>query len=373
MRVALVCPYSLSVPGGVQSQVLGLARALGRLGHDSVVIAPVDGSLSEEPGSEVVGVGRSLPVPANGSVARLSITPLAAARTVRALRRFAPDVVHIHEPLAPGPTWAALSRLGVKVGTFHRAGGVSGASLLAPAARALASRLTVRTAVSEEARSTAEALVGGEYRIVGNGVEIERFTDGTPVAQTGAEAGVLFVGRHERRKGLDVLLEAFARLDPAVPARLWVVGEGPQTAELRARSGRDDRVVWLGRLDDGDLATWMRRADVLCAPARGGESFGIVLVEAMAAHTLVVASDIPGYSAVISSHGVLVPPGDVQALTGALSSVLDDVATRRGSASPRFLDEAAAHARQWSMEAVAARYLEVYEEALRRGNARSPS
>ena len=179
---------------------------------------------------------------------------------------------------------------------------------------------------------------------------------------------MLFVGRHEPRKGLEVLVEAFAHLDLTVPVRLWVAGEGPQTAELRSRSAGDHRVVWLGRLDDDELVARLRAADVLCAPALAGESFGIVLVEAMAARAVVVASDIPGYSAVVSSHGVLVPPGDERALAGALSSVLAEVAGRRGCASAQSLEEAAAHARQWSMDAVARRYLEVYEQAVRDGN-----
>jgi phosphatidylinositol alpha-mannosyltransferase len=370
MRVAVVCPYSLSVPGGVQGQVLGLARALDRLGHRALVLAPVDAPLSGDALPEIVGVGRSVSIAANGSVARLSVTPLAAARTVRALRRFAPDLVHLHEPLAPGPTWVALSLPGVKVGTFHRAGAVTGARLLSPAARALAARLTVRTAVSEVAAATARRLVGGDYHVVGNGVEFERF-EVSPALHSEDEAvpTVLFVGRHEPRKGLDVLVQAFSNLDQAIAARLWVAGEGPQTAELRARTAADDRIVWLGRVDDSELVARLRIADVFCAPAVAGESFGIVLVEAMAARAVVVASDIPGYSAVLSSRGVLVPPGDSMALTGALSSVLLDVAGRRGCASVASLDEAAAHARQWSMEAVAAQYLAVYEEALQGGEA----
>jgi phosphatidylinositol alpha-mannosyltransferase len=380
VRVAVVSPYSLSVPGGVQGQVLGLAWALARRGHRCLVVGPADGSIGGgaeavgggERAPEVVAVGRSMPVPANGSVARLSISPLAAARTVHALSRFVPDVVHLHEPLAPGPTWAALLRPGgAKVGTFHRAGTVTGASVLAPAARALASRLTERTAVSDAAAGTARALVGGRYRVIGNGVELERFAPapGEP-GDTGATTHpgiptVLFVGRHEQRKGLAVLLEAFGTLDPARRVRLWVAGDGPQTAQLRARFDADDRVEWLGRLDDDELAERLRAADVLCAPALHGESFGIVLVEAMAARAVVVASDIPGYSAVVGRHGVLVPPGDARALAGALSSVLGDAAGASGCASPAALDAASAHARQWSMAAVADRYLEVYEEALR--------
>jgi phosphatidylinositol alpha-mannosyltransferase len=241
---------------------------------------------------------------------------------------------------------------------------------MAPAARALASRLTERTAVSDAAAATARSLVGGDYRIIGNGVELERFEPHASETANPAEAGpaptpvVLFVGRHERRKGLDVLLEAFSGLDPALRARLWVAGEGRQTAERRARFSADNRVEWLGRLDEHDLAVRFGAAHVVCAPALHGESFGIVLVEAMAARAVVIASDLPGYSAVVGSHGVLVPPGDPRALAGALSSVLADVVAARGCASTRSLDAAAAHARKWSMDAVAARYLEVYEEAL---------
>lgn len=363
MRVALVSPYSLSVPGGVQGQVLGLARALRRAGHDPWVLGPVDGPLSDAglPESALVPLGRSIPVPANGSVARLAVGPLAQGRAVRTLTHLQPDVVHLHEPLAPGPTWACLARAGPKVGTFHRAGDVAGRMLLSPLARRAAARLALRVAVSEQARATAVALAGGEYEIVGNGVELDRFTDAQPWPVTGPT--ILFVGRHERRKGLGVLLDAFAGMDPATTATLWVAGEGPDTADLRRRHGDDRRVEWLGRLDDDDLVARLAGADVLCAPSLGGESFGVVLLEAMAARAVVVASDIPGYAAVVGRHGVLVPPGDSVALRAALQVVVRDVPTADGLSAPASLDAAAAHAALWSMDNVAARYVELYELA----------
>jgi phosphatidylinositol alpha-mannosyltransferase len=367
VRVALVCPYSLSTPGGVQGQVLALARALGRGGHDAIVLGPSDLPVADAglPAGAVIGLGRTVSVPANGSVARLSLSPLAAARAVEAVRRLHPDVLHLHEPLAPGPNWALLSRPQPKVGTFHRAGAVRAGRLLAPAGRLLASRLAARTAVSEAARATASALVAGEYVVTGNGVELERFATATPWPTDGPT--VLFVGRHEPRKGLDVLLEAFGGLDRSLRARLWVTGEGPQTAELRRRFGALAGVQWLGRLDGGELDSRLAAATVLCAPSRFGESFGVVLVEAMAGRAVVVASDIPGYAAVVGPHGVLVPPGDALALRRALEAVLADAAAGRGAGSAERLDAAAAHARTWSMEAVAGRYLEVYRSVLEPG------
>jgi len=364
VRVALVCPYSLSAPGGVQGQVLGLARALRRAGHETVVLAPVDRSLPNAglPAEAVVALGRTVPVPANGSVARLAVNPLAAGRVVRSLRRLRPAVVHIHEPLAPGVSWAALSRPEPKVGTFHRAGDVKGAHLLAPGARLLVSRLAARTAVSEQARDTAQRLLGGDYVLIGNGVELDRFATAEPWPVDGPT--VFFVGRHEPRKGLDVLLDAFGRLDPVARARLWVAGEGPETAALKQRYGTLSTVEWLGRIDDEELARRMVAATVVCAPSRFGESFGVVLLEAMAARALVVASDIPGYAAVVGSHGVLVPPGDATALSGALGTVLAASAAREGVGSPAFVEDAAAHARQWSMDTIAEHYLEVYRVAL---------
>ena len=361
MRVALLCPYSLSRPGGVQGQVLGLARALGARGHVATVLAPVDGEvdLGGLPPDAVVPLGRSIPVPSNGSVAPVALGPAAAVRAVRAVRAGGFDVLHLHEPLAPGPSYACLVACGEpKVGTFHRAGASTAYRVLGPLARWGAARLVARCAVSAEACATAAGALGGSYEIIGNGVELERLSAAPPWPTRGPTA--LFVGRHEERKGLEVLLEAVDRLDLETPVHVWVAGEGPDTARLRRRFPPSERVSWLGRVDDAELAARLAGAHVLLAPSLRGESFGVVLLEAMAARACVVASDLPGYRSVVDGHGVLVPPGDRAAWCSAMAGALADAAGGRGRCGRVALDAAARHASQWDMTHVADRYLEVY-------------
>jgi phosphatidyl-myo-inositol alpha-mannosyltransferase len=379
VRVGILCPYSLSRPGGVQGQALGLARALASLGHRAVVVAPLDpprrsghppadqaAAAAEAFGlapDAVVAVGRSLALPANGSRAPVSLSPAALVRSARAARRERFDVLHLHEPLAPGPGYAWLLEGGTpKVGTFHRAGSSAVYQALGPLARWAAGRLDVRCAVSPSAEATAAAALGGRYRIIPNGVDVERLVAARPWPTSGPT--VLFAGRHEERKGLAVLLEAWELAGEALgpDAVLWVAGAGPLTESLRRRFGSPPRVAWLGRVDDVELAERLRGAHVLCAPSLGGESFGVVLVEAMAARCAVVASDLPGYAAVASDSARLVPPGDVKALAGALVAAVDDA--RRGSdrGSTTALDHAAARAATGSIQSVAEQYVAVYEE-----------
>jgi phosphatidylinositol alpha-mannosyltransferase len=364
VRIALVCPYSLSRPGGVQGQVLGLARALRATGHHPLVLAPADGPV-DAPGleSDIVVLGRTLPVRANGSVVPVSFGPLAAGRAVRRIGQAGVDVVHLHEPLAPGAGYACLVRCPQpKIGTFHRAGASTAYRVLGPLARWAADRLDVRCAVSPEAMATAADALGGTYELVGNGVELDRFDSAEPWPTVGPT--VLFVGRHERRKGLGVLLDAFGRMRrQGVAATLWVVGHGPDTDALRARTPVDASVEWLGRVDDGELASRLRGAQVLCAPSLGGESFGMVLLEAMAARAAVVASDIPGYAFVAGHHAVLVAPGDADALAAALTRAVADAAGGTGTSAPAALDDAFAHASTWSMARLADRYVAIYDAA----------
>ena len=355
VRIGLVCPYSLTHPGGVQGQVLGLARALRALGHQVRVLAPCDGP---PPDGCVIPLGNSVPLAANGSVAPLAPDPACALRTIRALRDEGFDVVHLHEPLCPGPTLTSLVfGDGPLVGTFHRAGRSAAYALLRPAVVRLAGRLTRRCTVSEDARDTAARALGGDYEVLFNGIDAERFAKATPWTTAGPT--VLFVGRHEPRKGLDVLIEAMARLPPE--ARLWVAGDGPQTAELRARASDDRRIEWLGRIGDAEAASRMRGADVFCAPSLHGESFGVVLLEAMAAQTPIVASDLPGYRnvALPGEHAVLVPPGDPDALAAALRRALSDPALAK-----ELVVAGEARAAELSMDRLAGRYLEVYEAAI---------
>ncbi|MBO0728241.1 MAG: glycosyltransferase family 4 protein [Acidimicrobiaceae bacterium] len=356
MRVGLVCPYSLTLPGGVQGQVLGLGRALRGLGVDARVLGPCDGP---PPEPAITPLGNSVPQAANGSMAAIAPDPAAALRTIRALRDEAFDVVHLHEPLVPGPTLTAMMFSdGPLVGTFHRAG----EGLWYRTARAVTSltvdRLTVRAAVSSEAMATAERVLGGHYELVWNGIDQAAYESAEPWPAD--RPTVLFVGRHEARKGLAVLLDALAYLGDDV--RLWVAGEGPETERLRQASSGDGRVEWLGVISDAEKRRRLRAASVLCAPSLHGESFGVVLLEAMAAGVPVVASDLSGYRRVARADqdAVLVPPGDEAALAGALKEALgggDVVATRVASASQR--------AATFSMDALAHRYLELYGQAVR--------
>ena len=351
MRIAQVCPYSLTPPGGVQAQVLGLARSLRTLGHDVRVLAPCDGP---PPDGGVTPLGKSVPLAANGSVAPIAPDPACALRTIRALRDEEFDVVHLQEPLVPGP---AVTSLLVSdrpvVGTFHRAGASTAYTAFRPVAKALAKRLAVRCAVSEDARATAHDAVGGEYELVFNGIEVDRFAKADQIPVDGPS--ILFLGRHEPRKGLTVLLEALAHLPADV--RVLVASDGPQTAELRARFGSDARITWLGRISEEEKAGYLRSVDAFCAPSISGESFGVVLLEAMAASAPIVASDLPGYRNVArpDTHALLVPPGEPQALATALTRVLEDGALRR-----RLVEAGDARANEFSMDRLAERYLELY-------------
>ena len=354
MRIGLVCPYSLTFPGGVQAQVLGQARAMRALGHEVRVLAPCDGP---PPDCGVTPLGRSVPFAANGSVAPLAPDPACARRCLQAIADEDFDIVHLHEPLCPGPPLVALAFARKPlVGTFHRCGDSLVYAALRPAAVAMARRLGRRCAVSQHARETAEQALGGDYDLVFNGIEVERFAKATPWPTSCPT--ILFLGRHEPRKGLRVLLRAMAMLPSHV--RLWVAGEGPETTALRAATA-DPRVEWLGRVDDAEAAARLRGADVFCAPSLHGESFGVVLLEAMAASVPIVASDLPGYRNVARADldALLVPPGDPVALAGAVRRVLDDTVL-----ADRLTTAGDTRAAELSMERLAERYLGLYAEVL---------
>ncbi len=358
VRVAQVCPYSLTIPGGVQSQVLGIASALRRGGHEASVLAPCDGPI---PDVGVVPLGVSIPFAANGSVAPIAPDPACFRRTVRALQEGDFDIVHVHEPIVPGPSLTALLTTDRPVvGTFHRFGASPAYRALGPLVRWVASGLDLRCAVSDDARSTAQASLGGEYVLVSNGVEIERFARASPWPTEGPT--ILFVGRHEPRKGLSTLLAAFELLDP--PVRLWVAGEGPETAELQRRSCANRRIEWLGRISDREKAARLRGADVYAVPSEHGESFGVVLLEAMAAGTPIVASDLRSYRLVARAgiDALLVAPGDAVALAEGLARILaNQMLAEKLSAAGR------SRAAEFSMDRVAAHYCELYSQVLLAG------
>ena len=351
----MICPYSLAVWGGVQAQVLGLSRTLRAKGVDIQVLGPCDG---HPPEPWVTPLGNSMPYAQNGSFAPLAPDPAAQLRVLGAVwdQRF--DALHLHEPLAPGPTLTTVLVKPVPLlGTFHAAGSIGVYRWGRPFLRRFASRIDIRVAVSSEAAGMARHHLGGNYDILFNGIEIDRFANATPWPKSGPT--VFFLGRHEPRKGLAVLLEA-ARLLPT-DVKLWIGGQGPETDALKARYHDDDRIEWLGPLSETEKQRRLGAADAFCVPSLGGESFGLVLLEGMAAGTPVVASDLPAYR-VVGRDGVdasLFATGDSDAMAKTLLAALER--------SPK-VDDQVARGRQradaFSMERLADAYIARYHQLL---------
>lgn len=346
-------PYSLSSPGGVQTQVLALARGLNRLGHKVRVLGPCDGA---PPETGVTPLGASIPTFANGSIAPIAPDLACTLRTIRAFREEAFDVVHIHEPICPGPCQTALFlRSAPIVGTWHAAGGSK--AYMTPGVRWLATRMNVRTAVSQDARAMAHEALGGDYEVVFNGIEIDKFEKAVPIASESLT--IAYVGRHEPRKGLETLLTSVESLPQTVT--VWIMSDGPQTKELRDKYESDTRLRWLGPVSDEEKISRIKGADVLCVPSLRGESFGIVLLEAMAAGTPVVASDLPGYRNVATNgdEAYLVPPGEPKPLTTALIKVLEDK-----QLAHRLTEAGLKRVAEFSMERLARIYVDLYGQAI---------
>ncbi len=355
MNIGMVSPYSWDFPGGVNRHVEQLSEQLRGRGHRVKVIAP-GGSSS----GDFFSVGGSFAVSANRSRANISFGPRVAAR-IRGLLRHEPfDVLHLHEPLIPSSSMLALfnSRC-ANLATFHaaREGGSLGYRLAWPLLERLARRIEVRAAVSPAAEDLVSRYFPGDYRILPNGVDTRSFTPEGPVLD-GLEPdafNIVFVGRSEPRKGLDVLLTALPAVRDVHPeVRLLVVGteEGPDEHE---------GVLWLGRIPDGLVPAAYRSGYIMASPALGWESFGIVLLEAMASGLPVVASDIPGYRAVLEDgvQGILVPPGDSGALADALLELIDDEAKRKTLSAA-----ALRRAREFSWERLVGDVEEAYAEAV---------
>ncbi|MEP6696144.1 MAG: glycosyltransferase family 4 protein [Pseudonocardiales bacterium] len=335
MRIGIVAPYSFDLPGGVRAHVEDLAEALIAMGHHVSVLAPADDPAGLP--SYVVAVpGRTLPVPYNGSVSRIAIGPMAVARVRKWLREGRFDVLHVHEPTVPSlPMMALLAARGPIVATFHTAKPRSrmlGAaqSMLQP----MLEKVSGRIAVSAAARKLQVRHLDGGAVEIPNGVAVARFAGAEPLPGWPGEGGAIgFLGRFdEPRKGFAVLLAAFERLAAERPRlRLLVAGPGEAVDVLADLSpALRERVVMLGRVSERDKARMLRSVDVYAAPNLGGESFGIILTEAMAAGTPIVASDLEAFRAVLDdgSTGVLFPTGDATALAGALGALLDDQGRR---------------------------------------------
>ncbi|MQA85407.1 MAG: glycosyltransferase [Streptosporangiales bacterium] len=366
MRIGLVCPYTWEVPGGVQQHVRDLAEALLVLGHEVSVIAPVDdpADAPEPLQNYVVPAGRAVPVPYNGSVARLAFGFVSAGRVRRWLREGRFDVLHVHEPTAPSLSllacWAADGPI---VATFHTA--IQRSRAMAAAYGILQTameKINARIAVSEAARKTLVEHLGGDAVLIPNGVTAHRYTEAEALPGWPGEGGALgFLGRlDEPRKGLPVLLEAFRLLAPGRPGlRLLVAGPG-DLDEIRDTVPDElaQRVVLLGQVSERDKVRAYHSVDVFVAPNLGGESFGIVLAEAMAAGAPIVASDIEAFRRVLlgGRAGALFPVGDAEALAHAAAELLDDPVRRTALSR-----EARIAVRRYDWTTVAHDVLQVYE------------
>jgi phosphatidylinositol alpha-mannosyltransferase len=362
MRIGIACPYSWDVPGGVQSHIRDLAEALIDKGHDVSVIAPADED-RPLPGY-VVPTGAAIPVPYNGSVARLSFGPLSLNRVRRWLRDGNFDVLHAHEPTVPSLSllacWAASGPI---VATVHTAMPKSRVLLATQGVmRSALEKIDGRIAVSEAARSTLVQHLGGDAVLIPNGVATHRYRDGSPLPGWPGEGGTIgFLGRmDEPRKGLAVLLRAFEVLGPQRPGlRLLIAGPG-DSGDARAKlpAALRDRVHFLGEVTDQQKVQALHSVDIFCSPNTGGESFGIVTAEAMAAGAAIVASDLDAFRMVLrgGTAGELFRNGDAADLARVAGALLDDPA-RRAELSVAAID--AVRAYDWSV--VAREVLSVYE------------
>lgn len=357
----MVCPYSFDVPGGVQSHVLQLADVMDGLGHDVSVLAP------SSPGAHlpdyVASGGKAVPIPYNGSVARLRFGPATHRLVKRWLAEGDFDVLHLHEPNAPSLSMLALNIAeGPIVATFHTSTTKSlTLTVFEPILRPMHEKIVGRIAVSDLARRWQMEALGSDAVVIPNGVDVSAFASAPPLhGYPRPGKSVLFLGRFdEPRKGLAVLLRALPKLVARFPdIEILVVGRGDED-ELRDDAGELARHLrFLGQVDDADKASAMRSADVYCAPHTGGESFGIVLVEAMAARTAVVASDLDAFRQVLDdgAAGRLVPVDDAAALADGLIEVLEDDAVRE-----RYIATATQAVRRYDWSVVARQIMRVYE------------
>jgi phosphatidylinositol alpha-mannosyltransferase len=368
MRIGIVCPYNWDIPGGVQFHVRDLAETLIGLGHSVSVLAPgEEGSPSLPP--YVVAAGKTVPIPYNGSVARLQFGLVSAARVRRWLRDGRFDVVHVHEP-AP-PSLSLLTCMiydGPLVATFHAATTRSRfLAMFDTVLQPFLEKLSGRIAVSPAARKLIVEHLGADAVVIPNGVSVRHFAEAAPLPGYPRAGGTVgFIGRYdEPRKGMDVLVSALDLIAPSRPdLRLVVAGRG-DAGEFRERLPRtlSDRVVLLGQVSDADKAGLLHSVDLYCAPNTGGESFGIILLEAMAAGAPIVASDLDAFRRVVAdpsgrSAGVLFETGSARELAAALGRVLDDPALR---AELRGLGAKVVQPYDWSE--VARQILLVYELA----------
>ncbi len=366
MKVALVSAYDYAYPGGVTEHVGHLAAGLRARGCTVKVLAPCSDAAYEASHADFARIGRPIPIPTHGSIARITLSFHLANQVKRLLRQEAFDVVHCHEPLAPAlPLTVLRFSPSVNVGTFHAyARSHIGYYYGKPLLKRYVRKLHARIAVSEPARQFVNRYFPGDYHVVPNGIDLARFRHQDPLPQyRDGKLNLLFVGRLEQRKGLGYLLRAFLKLKrESADLRLIVVGDGPYRRWYSAWVQRNDMsdIAMVGYVDPAELPRYYATADIFCAPNTGDESFGIVLLEAMAAGKPIVASDIAGFQQVIhsGSEGLLVPRKSQQQLIQALRLLLGDADLRARMASAGLET-----VQQYDWDRVVNRVLEVYERA----------
>jgi phosphatidyl-myo-inositol alpha-mannosyltransferase len=374
MKIGLVSPYDWSYPGGVRDHVLHLANEFIAMGHDVRILAPASGPKRKLTEKYIYKMGGTTPIPINGSIARIILDPSIALRVRRVLRREHFDVIHVHEPLVPGLSQTVLRYSPtVTVGTFHVTSypGIYSTLNLAyastyPFLRPLFRRLDGCIAVSTSTLQFVSRYFPGDYRVIPNGVNLERFSPQVaPLPQfMDGKQNILFVGRFEKRKGAKYLLRAIPRIREWFPqTRFIFVGEGRLRRGFQQfveRQGWQD-VVFTGYVSDEDLPHYFASAHIFCAPATGGESMGIVLLEAMASGKPIVASNISGYATVVSHDvdGLLTTPRDSEELAWAIEQLLGHEPLRQ-----QFIHAGLYKARDYAWPRVAENVLEFYNELL---------
>jgi phosphatidylinositol alpha-mannosyltransferase len=368
VKIGLVTPYVYPLPGGVNQHVRFLYENLRLRGHDVRIITSSHG-LQRSSEGDVIRIGKGLSVPSNGSVGTVTISPRYLSQVQRVLDREQFDLLHFHEPFVPFLSLVVLREsTSVNIATFHAYAGFSPAMELgSKLLKGYAARLHGRIAVSAAARHFIDRFFPGDYKVIPNGVDIDHYRRAVPIARwQDGTPNILFVGRFEDRKGLIHLLKAFRMLrKEGAECRLLVVGSGPQERELRryVMTRGLQNVEFLGRVSDAEKTQLFRTADIFVSPATGRESFGIILLEAMAAGAPIVCSDIHGYKGVVQRdrQALLVPPGDRKALAGAITTLLDDPELRA-----RMAASGLERVQQFSWEQVTAKVEAYYGFVIRR-------
>ena len=374
LRIALVSPYDFAYPGGVTNHITGLSKELQRRGHEVTIAAPTSKPVDDIDVPNLAPIGRPIPIPTAGSIARITVSLTLGKRIRPLLEKGRFDVIHLHEPLTPTLplTFLRLATGPALVGTFHA---YAEQRRALSASRFLLQRwarlLDERIAVTEPAREFANRYFPGDYTIIPNGVDTDEYADAKPIStyQDG-RLNILFQGRMEKRKGFPHMLRAYSQVRWQFPGcRLLVVGPGTmdrESASVIGERGLED-VHFIGYASNEDLPSYYRTADIFCSPAIGNESMGIVLIQAMAAERAVVASDIAGHRSVITDghDGLLANPHDEQEFAATLTRLLKDADLRRKIAAAGL---ESVHRYRWSQ--VTDEVLGVYQNALAQQSSR---